>query len=307
MLNNMTDDNFPFKERMMKIARQCIAEEGERPELRRLKEIYECKRAEYGIGKAAMDALLYERICGSLPQKPSDTLKLRYWRTGRHYPVNREVCTALARALELEDEGSRWLLTAWMDRSADFYKKVPPCDDEVYWSRRNRLQDMAAAYVNRRLSTEKGFTYGAFRHCYYLDALKYVNPDEIAAIRQKSIYSINYDSELKRSALLLGEIPRKTMLRHLILLSLPELTRTGLSEDLSFFGYLPLTSEHTLTGGEYLDRLVIENLRLYERIMEQYGPDEAMCWFCRCWRMLDKYFVAVGKPGFRLFYFKALG
>ena len=33
---------------------------------------------------------------------------------------------------------------------------------------------------------------------------------------------------------------------------------------LSFFGYLPLTPDHTLTGGEYLDRLLLGILSAYE-------------------------------------------
>lgn len=302
------DDQLDLKEKLLHTAQQCLEESrSERPELQKLKELYESKRAGYGLDKLTMDALIYERIYEKPPEKASDALKIRYWRTGHHYPANRQVCASFARALGLDEQESRWLLTAWMDKSADFYEKVPSKEDSLYWERRMQLKERILTYFRHRYPAEKSFSCGAFRHRYYLDALNYTSTAGTAEIWKKNIYSINYDSELKRTLILLGEIPRKTMLRHLILLSLPFLTLEKLQKDLDFFGYLPLTPEHTLTSGEQLDRLVMEAVTSYELVAEKYGPEEACKWFCDCWQELDRYFVSKGKPGFRLFYFKSLG
>jgi len=296
------------KKRLMDTAKECLERSrGERPELKRLKELYEKRRAACGLNRADMDAFLYERIHGEAPSNATEPLKLRYWRTGHHYPANRQICLDFARALELDEKETRWLMTAWMDRSVYFHGKVPPREDAGYWGRRKKIQDMIQTYFDCRFPAEKKFSQNAFRHRYYLDALNCIDAESSSASWKGSLDSINYDSELKRTSMLLGEIPRKTMLRHLILLSLPRLTLRDLQADLCFFGYLPLTPEHTIIGGEYLDRLVMESVELYERIASEAGPEEAMDWFAECWRELDHYFVSEGKQGFRLFYFKALG
>lgn len=304
----MMKDESCFRERITETVRQCLHQcNAERPELHWLKEKYEYRRAEYGLDKKAMDALIYERIYKKPPGKVSDTLKIRYWRTGHHYPANRQLCADFARSLELNEEERHFLLTAWMDKSADFYEQVPSLEDTLYWNRRERMLSLSSAYFRLRAPSDRCFSYGAFRHCYYLDALSYIDPDRAAAIWKGTIHSINYDSELKRNSMLLGEIPRKTLLRHLILLSLPDLTLEKLQEDLAFFGYLPLTPKHTLTGGEALDKLVLETLDIHRLISRKYDPNTAMNWFRRCWQELDFRFAAQGKTGFRLFYFKSLG
>lgn len=308
MTRTICDEFLLFKKRLLKTAAICCREScAERPELTWLKKSYEALRKKYGLEKAAMDALLYERIFGAPPSKPSDTIKIRYWRTGQHYPVSRELCAAFAHALELNEEERLLLLLSWMDKSADLYTEPPSGDDDCYRRRLEKLSSMISGYFHSRFPDKKTFSFGAFRHCYYLDALKYVHPEDCPIICQKNIHSINYDSELKRTLMLLGEIPRKTMLRHLILLNLPELTVNGLSEDLQLFGYLPLNAEHTLTGGERLDRLVIESVRFYEIIREKYGSAKASVWFLKVWQELDAYFISKKKSGFRLFYFKSLG
>ncbi len=296
------------KKRLMDTAKECLEKNcGERPELKRLKELYEKRRAACGLNRADMDAFLYERIHGEAPSNSTEPLKLRYWRTGHHYPANRQICLDFARALELNERDTRWLMTAWMDKSVYFHEKTPPKEEVGYWSRRKKIQTMIQTYFDRRFPATKKFSQNAFRHRYYLDALNCIDAESSSAFWKGSLDSINYDSELKRTSMLLGEIPRRTMLRHLILLSLPRLTLKKLQAHLSFFGYLPLMPEHTTINGDYLDCLVMESVELYEHIAGDAGPQEAMDWFMECWQELDHYFVSEGKPGFRLFYFKALG
>ena len=100
-------------EKVRDLAKECMkASQGERPEVRRLKILYEEERKKKGVSRAAMDALIYERIHGRVPESASSTLKIRYWRTGHHIPANRGTALAFAEALELPPQEAAWLLTA---------------------------------------------------------------------------------------------------------------------------------------------------------------------------------------------------
>lgn len=304
-------------EKIRALAKECIkASQGERPEVRRLKAIYEENRKRKELSRAEMDALIYQRIYGKAPESASSTLKIRYWRTGHHIPVNRETALAFASALELPPESTSWFLTAWLDKSRELYLGTPPRQDLLYWERRLRLENLASGYLNRMSEQPPAHLNGIrlldgaplsnLRHLYYVDALQYICQEPASSFWEKHIYSIRYDMELKRSLKLLGEIPRKTMIRHLIILGLPELSTAWMNEQLSFFGYLPLTPEHTLTGGEYLDRLLLGLLSAYEDLKIRNGTEKARLWFLNCYRKLDAYFVKNRTYGFRFMYFKSL-
>lgn len=303
-------------EKIRALAKECLeASRGERPEVRRLKAIYEKKRKELGLSKSDMDFHIYQRMYGKLPSA-SGALKIRYWRTGHHLPANRGTAQAFAQALELSSEESVWLLTAWLDKSRDFYQQTPPRENALYWERRRHLEELAFDYLKRmsarppaslssvRLAEEESLS--SLRHLYYVDALQYIQPEPSSPFWEKHIYSTRYDMELKRSLKLLGEIPRKTMIRHLILLGLPDVSAPWLNSQLSFFGYLPLMKGHTLTGGEHLDRLLLGILAAYEELKEKNGAERAQLWFLHCYRRLDAYFVKNHRNGFRFMYFKSL-
>ncbi len=251
-----------------------------------------------------MDKLLFERIFHRVPQMASDTLRIRYWRTGQHYPVNHATALAFAKALELTEEETRWLIQSWMNKR-DLDGKMLAEDSMLHRERRLRLQLLSKEYFLRK--NAKGFTFNRFRHCYFLDALEYTKQFSVAPqLLKGTINSINYDSELKRSMQLSGEIPRRTMIRHLILFAMPELSLEKLQEQLIFFGYLPLEEYHTMTGGEYCDRIVMEMVRDFELLRASGGKEQAERWFHRCYRMLDEYFVQERQPAYRFLYFKAL-
>ena len=137
-------------EKIRTLAKECVkSSQGERPEVRRLKNIYEELRKAKGLSRAGMDALIYQRIYGKEPERTSSTLKIRYWRTGHHVPVNRDTALAFARALELPSRDASWFLTAWLDKSLEFYPEAPPRQDLLYWQRRRRLEDLAFGYLTR--------------------------------------------------------------------------------------------------------------------------------------------------------------
>lgn len=196
------------------------------------------------------------------PEKASDTLKIRYWRTGRHLPGSREQCMAFGRALELSADETQYLIQGYYDRCDRVFETEEP--DAVYLERIRLLGQLKQEYLDKvhpviRLQIYQAGTEleQSLRHLYYTDASRYFSfrePEKIEIGRH--ITSINYLSEFGRQMKLLGEIPRRTMIRHLLLFGMPFINRRLISCRLEHFGYLPLSPDHTQVDGSRLDRLI---------------------------------------------------
>lgn len=299
------------------ILKSCSEEEKkERPETRWLNGMYTRFRQREGIfRKSEADELIYSKMYAALPQTPSDTLKIRYWRTGRHTPSNRSLCTAFGRAMDLSDEELRTLLQSYYDRSDLVFETEPAPDDplwEIYRRRYAKMQTLTEEYLwkihplrrmqcnVRRQDMERNL-----RHFYYMDARAYLS-GETHGGPEKHIASINYESEFKQQLRLLGEIPRKSMLRHIFLLGQPFLNRQLISQSLIDFGYLPLQEDHTTVRGERLDLLIIQFLSLYEKCCTGLSPEECSQWLKEAYRCLDQRLRDNGCQELRFLYFKAL-
>lgn len=291
---------------IFELAKQCMeSSSGERPEVTWLKSVYEKQRRQLSLSKAQMDALLYQRITGHPPVGPEDTLKIRYWRTGHHVPINRRVCALFGTALQLTEKEQQYLIQGYLDKSLTLYDTIPSENDAEYWSRRAALETLVASYL-KRAPRVKAPT-NNFRHLYYMDALRYIHQTgHPAQPWDKHIYSVRYDMELQRNLKLLGEIPRKTMLRHLLILGMPDISLSLINEQLALFGYLPLSADHTMTGGEQLDRLLIGLIESYEELRKEKKAPDSGQWFCRCCQELDALFQNNKKNSFRFMYFKSL-
>ena len=91
----------------------------------------------------------------------------------------------------------------------------------------------------------------SLRHLYYTDASRYFSFGSRRKLRSDvTSPSINYLSEFGRQMKLLGEIPRRTMIRHLLLFGMPFINRRLISCRLEHFGYLPLSPDHTQVDGK---------------------------------------------------------
>ena len=263
-------------EGILDLAARCMEQKHmERPEVVWLKERYgEFMRREGFSGKEAADRCLYERIYGIRPKR-QDTLKIRYWRTGWHLPASYGLCAAFGRALRLDREEMRYLLQGYYDSCDRIYEEEPSDSRSAYWLRRKAMKDLTDRYLQsipqNRLRqmriTERSLEH-SMRHLYYTDALGYVYGGSGMAEKMKymkrHITSVNYDSEFGRNMKLLGVIPRKTMIRHLLILGMPWVSLDWLNGQLRTFGYLELKEHHTLRDGERLDWLLIRILRRYE-------------------------------------------
>ena len=297
------------------LAEECLElGKKERPEKRWLEQMYDRFRAANGnMGKGAADALLYRKMYGAEPAKPSDTLKIRYWRTGRHLPVSREQCGRLGKALELSGEESVFLIQGCCDRCDRVFEAGE--EDAEYRERLALLEELKREYLEkvhpalqRQLYHSGTDLSRSLRHLYYTDAGSYLHfrETENRGAVGRHISSINYTSEFGRQMKLYGEIPRKTMIRHLLIFASPFVNEKRVSAWLKRLGYLGLDKDHTQTDRSCLDRLLLGYLRLYEECCTGKEPEECRIWLRRSSCFLDGYLEERKNASLRLFYFKAL-
>lgn len=301
---------------IISLANTCIKQKpNERPELLWLKKHFEQIQEKYHLkSKTETDIFLYKRMYGKDPKKPSDYLKLRYWRTGRSVPGNREQCWLYGNALELSNDEMCFLFQGYYDRSQTIYLTPEDISASDYQSKSAYMKDLSDSYLHNvpadkleylHIPLENASHY--LRHLYFTDAFNYVHMRKVSSeILVKHITSTRYDSEFTRQMHLLGEIPRKTMIRHLLILGLPEITLKELNNRLLIFGYLPLTPEHTTLHGAALDDLIIQLMKLYETQCASYLPAKKLLWFQKACRILDKQFIQANADELRFMHFKSL-
>lgn len=300
---------------IISLANSCIHQKPkERPELVWLQGRHEqLQKNTIKKSKTDTDRILYERMYQMPPRKPSDLLKLRYWRTGRSTPGNRNQCLLYGKALELSEAEMDLLIQWYYDRNLVVYSS-PKEDSKDYQEKLNYMNTLTNAYL-KKITADKLEKLNIYprkvahylRHLYFTDAFNYVHTQKIPAeILAKHITSTRYDSEFTRQMHLLGEIPRRTMIRHLLILGLPEITLEELNNRLLVFGYLPLTPKHTTLHGASLDDLIIQLMKLYETQCASYLPAEKLLWFQRACRILDKQFIQANADDLRFMHFKSL-
>lgn len=298
------------------LAQTCTQmNKNERPELRWLQDKYKHIQNKYHLKtKSETDLFLYRRMYDKLPEKDSGILKIRYWRTGVYSPGNRHQCLLLGKALELTDAERDYLIQGYYDRNLDVYNTAE-CKDELFQKRQQYMRELMASYLSnipeeilKHLNIPADERNRFFRHLYFTDAFHYIDsaPEIICNVLPQHITSSRYDSELSRQMRLLGEIPRRTFIRHLLILGMPDITLQTLNERLQFFGYLPLQEDHTMIQGEHLDWLLIQLLLLYEKVLETKDRQASLLWFQKACRTLDSYYLREKQPRMRFMHFKAL-
>jgi len=249
----------------------------------------------------------------------TDATKIRFWRTGRHLPANRGEALRFAGVLRLDAKETVYFLQACMDKS-DVAFETPPGPGEAHYSvyreRTALLEDMLAEYIAAVLPArmfQMDIPFDSLpayaRHLFCVDALsasafgENVCQEEIA---RQHISSSNFESEFLRIRKLLGEIPRRTMLRLIFLFGMPYLNRRLIDERLIALGYLPLTEGHTGTGGALVDDLLIGFLRLYGEACCGCDPIACRSWILEQLKNLDQYLAEHKKEEYRFMYFRAL-
>lgn len=268
--------------------------------------------------RAETDRIIFEKMYGRAPEKTEST-KIRYWRTGHHLPAGRDEALLFAEALGLDRAEKDYFLQACMEKSDLLFETPPePGDGQYsrYRERRELMETMISEYI-AFLPPARMFglnipykNLGAYvRHLYCMDALSATalaakDCGREAALSHLS--SSNYESEFLRTRKLLGEIPRRTMLRQIILLGIPYLNRRLTDMRLEALGYLPLTEGHTNPQGALTDDLVIGFLGLYEEACAGKEPLVCRQWCFEQLSILDRFLLEHGKEAYRFMYFRIL-
>ena len=263
--------------------------------------------------KKEADEFLYEKMYAALPQQQAQLTKIRFWRTGHHVPSDRKQLLTFGKALGLNAENQLYLLQVYADRS-DCVFDPSSADNPCYQQRRGIMDTMIQEYLDKLHPMERR-KYGirskdplpSLRHLYFSQACEYTfRCAESDNWQISRMASISYGSELLNNIKLLGEIPRKTMIRHILLLCIPFVNERVVSMYLSAFGYCPLDAGHTLTSGERFDAMLLEILALYrERCLHQ-SPEECRRWLQEAFCYTDQYLCARGQNRLRPFFFKTL-
>lgn len=306
------------KDAIIRLARQCLLlGKQERPELIWLKEKCRLIQEKYQLRtKSDTDTWLYRKMYGRSPDRESDLLKIRFWRTGRHLPLNRRLCLLFGEALELSPEEMRYLIQNYYDHSLYLFSDTADFSTELYRKNYTLMQELANSFLSRTsdarlqfLNISRDALSHNLRHVYYTASFDYVHMKLSKARRTEltmHITSISYCSELTRLLKLHGEFPRRTMLRHLIFCNLPDLSLSRLNDQLFQLGFLPLQEDHTLAGGEHLDWLLVRLLQIYEDLRKEKDTDFCQTWFANACCTLDQFFAEQNCPALRFMYYKAL-
>ncbi|MBR0399111.1 MAG: hypothetical protein IJI10_12770 [Eubacterium sp.] len=295
------------------LAEECIRRSREaRPERDLLIQLYERQKNRYGVfRKTDFDRILAEKMYQNAVSG-SAILKIRYWRTGRHIPADREQVLRFGQALGLEAEEQNWLMQSWADKSDRVFMKS---DTEVslYRCRKKALDGYAREFLDKvapermlLANVPAGNPLPYLRHLYFLEALDYTAAGERTVLPGSHSISVNYDAEFRRHMNLSGEIPRSAVIRHLFLFGMPFLTVDLLSERLEQLGYLPLQENHTGTRGERTDYLVIRLLERYREACEEKDPGVCIRWMKQVCRAMDHTFESRGMGALCFLQFKAL-
>ena len=309
----------PDKKQLITLAEECISRGHEkRPEIHWLENRYNDLQKKHQLKrKTDTDNLIFRKMYGTEPLNSSDTTKIRFWRTGHHLPITREECISFGHALELNDTDMDVLLLDYFDSCRIVYEQPSDCNPQNYQKKCDTLEALVSDYLAefpdtmlKQYSIPSDNRRPFLRHLYFVDAFCHISSSNNSAmntvILEKHICSANYATELARSLQLLGTIPRKTMLRHLLLFGKSHLTLDWINQMLELLEYRPLREEHTLVTGEHLDWLLIQLIRLYEEYRASHSPEESLDWFREACCILDQYFVSQKENRLRFLYFKSL-
>ncbi len=278
-----------------------------------IQEKFDSFGVKYGLARRQdIDRLIYQKLTGRCPERDSQLLKIRYWRTGRHKPQSREQCLQLGKALNLEKEDLRYMLQAYYDSADRIFDKGDE-KNPVYQERLRLFGELEQQYLinaHPDILTQMGVPWNRpepyLRHYYFQDAANYVS-----GVRQgrnsSHISSANYVNEFQKSRRLQGEIPRRTILRHLFIMGAPFLSKEVMNSRLTALGYAPLSEGHESRWGERVDCLILGLLEQYSAECTGKSPVQCLAWLQNTSRFLDQRLVDVGHPELRFLYFKALG
>ncbi len=242
----------------------------------------------------------------------SAALKVRYWRTGRHYPKNRGICEVFGKALGLDKNEMNYLITAWFNRSDKVFDNAEDTDPE-YLRRRAILKQLQKEFLDKQFPEDLidmcapgTLPQENLRFIYCRHAVKYLGNSVLLDFNDSLSHMLTrgYDFQFGREMKLIGDISRNAMIRHLLILGMPFVSVSRVNGWLEALGYMPLCKKHRQPGGAASDLLIEGLLEIYEK--ECTGKEPAACteWFSSAARQMDDALDAAGCAFVNPFRFK---
>jgi len=150
-----------------------------RPEVEWLQEIYKRFMIEQDvIKKADGDIKLYELMYGRKPNKSSEIIKIRFWRTGQHLPADRKQMAMFAKALGMNEGEKMYFTQALMDKSDMVFMDNDKLSD-IYIARHKVMQTLIDEYLVKiyplrkiELGITESNVEGSIRHMIILYPMK---------------------------------------------------------------------------------------------------------------------------------------
>ncbi len=239
-------------------------------------------------------------------------LKIRYWRTGRHYPKNRTACEAFGHAMDLDEDDMRYLMTKWFNRADRCFDSEDTPDPE-YIKRTDILKELKREFLDKQRPEELLAMCAPgtapeenLRYIYCNHALRYLGSQAQTNVSEliSHLDTRGYEYQFGREMNLIGDVSRSAMIRHLLILGMPFVSRERVNGWLDMLGYATLDKLHRQPGGMATDLLILGLLEEYEKTCTGRDPVWCTAWFCQAAGTLDDALEAAGCGAANPFRFK---
>ncbi len=253
---------------------------------------------EEGIKRVSeLDRIVYLRMYNEEPTS-SKLLKVRYWRCGYHLPASRREMIRLGQALRLSAEEIDILLTNRLREEKLSAGELNGAEKKVDESAskkalENRLKNIFDLPVPRKedinyknwvlltlcyrylvqlpksrmdlLKIAPGKQFGQLRHILYTDLLDCIWQENKQLVNYYQIhtYSLDFSSEINRYFKPGEKISRISLIRLLLIFTIPDTNVALVNDLLDIFGFAPLSADICTPSGVSQDLLLIKVLELF--------------------------------------------
>ena len=273
----------------------------------RFKQELELRKGQ-SLTKNQTDERLYKELYHAAPLKYSQITKIRYWRSGTHFPGNYEEALGFVRALGLDEEEIRYFFQVYLEQNYFADEKKHKAAVQLLDSLKTEFQQKIHPSEILRYGVREKDLSRCFRMLYFEKAAGYVNLTSVTKEgRLNPQESASFGSELMRIQKMQGHFSRKTLIRHLIILGSPFVSVEQMNLWLECLGCAPLQEAHTTVDGYRMDLLVIRVLELYEKTARGLEPQEGKLLLRWILSEMDRTLRGQDMQELCFMYFKALG
>mgnify|MGYP004508843087 FL=1 len=259
------------------------------------------------LTRTQTDERLYKELYHTAPLKYSQITKIRYWRSGSHFPGKYEEALEFAQALGLDEEEIRYFFQVYLEQNYFADEKKRKAAAELLDSLKTEFQQKIHPSELLKYGIRESDLPRCFRVLYFEKAAGYVNLTSVTKEgRLNPQESASFGSELMRIQKMQGSFSRKTLIRHLIVLGSPFVSVEQMNIWLEVLGCAPLQESHTTVSGYSQDLLLIKILKLYEKTAGGLEPQKGRLLLCCILAEVDRTLRKQGMQELCFMYFKAL-